>query len=529
MKKKSVTARSWRAFKGNSPDNRIVKIKTETSGWGALKTFVVAFLIALQIAVLIYLHLSFALAFRWVMIVSLVLTAITCVYILSSKKNGLSKAVWIIFVLLGFSFGYVIYWLSDERIFFYRAKKRYKKVFSKSERYLSDKKKIKFNSKAVEEDANYFYNAGKFNAHTDNKITYFSSGCSVFDDILEQLKQAEKFIFIEFFIISDGALLNRITDILIKKVAEGVDVRLIYDDMGSHKTLSGKSKRKLKKAGVKIKPFNRLVPLFAVIMNYRDHRKIISIDGKIAYTGGINLADEYVNEKRMHGYWKDNGVKVEGSAVDEFTLAFLRQWEFLGKSVENYGEFLNRYDSFKNGNVVIPYADGLDYELPIGKAVYENMIASAKERVYIMTPYFITDETVMNLIINKAMSGVDVRLILPDVPDKAFVYGVSRSNAEKLIDFGVKVYTMDNAFVHTKMVLTENAVVTGSVNMDLRSFYQQFECAIYSNDKEFMDSAMKDFTNTFNLSTEINDKNKRIKNPLYRAFAGLMQVFAPFM
>ena len=177
----------------------------------------------------------------------------------------------------------------------------------------------------------------------------------------------------------------------------------------------------------------------------------------------------------------------------------------------------------------MPYADGLDYSLPIGKTVYENMIASAQEKIYIMTPYFIVDDAMTGLLINKAMSGVDVRIILPDVPDKAFVYGVTRNNAEKLTDYGVKVYLMKNAFVHSKLLLTENSVVVGSINMDLRSFYQQFECAVYTDDKGVMEQVDEDFNKTFLDSILLTEKNKLRNNVIYRAFAGLMQVFAPFM
>ena len=309
----------------------------------------------------------------------------------------------------------------------------------------------------------------------------------------------------------------------------GVDVRVIYDDLGSHKVLSKKEKNALKKAGIKIQPFNRVTPFFSATLNYRDHRKIVVIDGKSAYTGGCNLADEYVNEKRMHGYWKDSGIRLDGNAVDGFTLMFLRQWEFLTKQKEDYSKFLRKAQQISGDSVFVPYADGLDYDKNIGKNVYENMISSAKEKIYIMTPYFIVDDTLTNLLINKAMSGVDVKLIIPEIPDKAFVYGVTRNNAEKLIDYGVKVYLMKKSFVHSKLLLTENSVVVGSINMDLRSFYQQFECAVYTDDDNVKKEVLIDFENTIKDSLLITEKNKLRNHLIYRAFAGVMQIFAPFM
>ena len=337
------------------------------------------------------------------------------------------------------------------------------------------------------------------------------------------------FIFIEFFIISNGALFDKVLGVLKQKVFEGVKVRIIDDDLGSKKTLSTKSKLALKNAGIEIKPFNRLVPIFSVALNYRDHRKIIDIDGKFAYTGGVNLADEYINEKRMNGYWKDAGIRLEGSCVDAFTLFFLRQWEVLTRQKEDYSQYLCLYDCHENASTVIPYADGLEYEHPIARGVYENMITSANEYLYIMTPYFIVDDGITSLLINKALSGVDVRLVLPSVPDKKFVYNVSRSNAEKLIDYGVKVYTVKGTFVHSKLLLTEDAVAIGSVNMDLRSFYQQFETSVYTDDKDVLADVLADFNSSFSHSEQITHKDKWSRNIFYRIYVGMIQVFAPFM
>lgn len=516
--------------KPSATDADVVKIKTENiGGFGAIKIFVIAAIIGVQLALMIFLHVRFVFAFTWYMIAACVMSLLTCVYILSSNKNSLSKAVWIIFLLIGFSFAFIIYWLSDERIFFYRARKRYRKIYKNAERFVSDAEFKKTGNNAVDCDCRYLKASGNFTAYTDTSVKYFSSGATFFDDVLYRLEKAEKFVFMEFFILANGSLLNRFFDVLAKKVAVGVDVRIIYDDMGSNKTLTRKTVKQFKKAGVKLIPFNRLVPIFSVAMNYRDHRKMIIIDGETVYSGGCNLADEYVNEKRMHGYWKDNGIRLDGPAVDGFTLMFLRQWEFLRKRSEDYSEFLNLSKSEKNGSVVVPYADGLDFSVPVGKGVYENMIAAACEKIYVMTPYFIVDDTLAELLINKATSGADVRIILPEIPDKKIVYGVSRNNAEKLMDYGVKVYLMKKSFVHGKVVLTENSVVVGSINMDLRSFYQQFECAVYTNDETVMKEVCADFENTFKDSLIITEKNKARKNIIYRVVAGFLQVFAPFM
>ncbi len=509
-------------------NGKAVKIHTESNGLRPLKTVIVALFIVAQLAVLIALNIWAGMLFKIYAVVSFVLSCCMCFVCLSSSKNGLSKAVWMVILLLGFSFGFVFYILSDERFFFRKAKKRYKSVYAAADGFCPEKTNVDACA-AVKNDCEYLYSAGKFGAYRNTAVNYFPSGAGLFDDVISRLERAEKFVFIEFFIIADGVLLNRITDILEEKAKHGVDVRIIYDDMGSHSVLSRKMKNRILKSGIKLTAFNRLYPFFNVGLNYRDHRKIIVIDGETSYSGGCNLADEYVNEKRMHGYWKDSGVRLDGSATDAFTLIFLRQWEFLTRKKEDYSRFFGLYENYENNSVVVPYADGLDFEKSVGKNTYENVIAGANERIYIMTPYFIPDETVLGLLKNKAASGVDVRIILPEVPDKAFTYAVSRNNAEKLLEYGVKVYCMKNSFVHSKLCLSEKCVVIGSVNFDLRSFYQQFECAVYTDDEKVIKDVAADFEDVFTKSVELDEKTARRAKLVNRVFAGVLQLFAPLM
>ena len=516
--------------KKRSGESRIVRVKTESSGLGALKTAIIMVIIFSQLALFIYLYIELAIAFRWYVIASFSLSLLTCLYVLSSDKNSLSKAVWIIFLLVFFVFGYAIYVISDERFFFKKARKRYDAIFLKAEKYIPENQFEKLKSKlSVINDSRYFFGAAKFIPYQNSSLCYFSSGANFFDDVLAHLKSAKNFVFMEFFIISDGVLMKRFFDVLSEKCRDGVEVRIIYDDMGSQKTLSRKAKKKLKQIGVKLVPHNRLLPIFSIGHNYRDHRKIIVIDGKIAYTGGCNFADEYINEKRLYGYWKDSGVSISGAAADAFTLFFLRQWEFITGNAEDYSPFFMHFEKEESDSLVIPYADGLDFSKPIAKTAYENIISSAEERIYIMTPYFILEDTLTNLIINKASSGVDVRIILPGVPDKALVYALSKSNAEKLVKHGVKLYYMKNSFVHSKLLLTENSVIIGSINMDLRSFYQQFECAVYTDDEKTMADVHFDFLESFRDSFQVKPENIKKKNVFTRAFLGLLRLFAPFM
>lgn len=530
MKKKYPERRLGKKTIGKAvySDYKVVKIKTEENGLGIFKTLIVMGVLALQLAILILIYLFLSYLFRWYVILSYVLSFFTCIYVISTNKNSLSKAVWILFILLSFGFGYIIYFLSDERIFFGRKKKRYARIFAASGKYADEYSENCCNGEILL-DAQYLYRTGGFVPYCGTRLKYYPSGARMFDEVLECLTSAQSYIFIEMYIISDGVLFDRVMKVLEDRAAAGVDVRILYDFIGCHRTLSSASIKRIKRAGIKLECFNRLTPRFSVALNFRDHRKIIVIDGKVAFTGGVNLADEYVNEKRMFGYWKDSGLKLEGSAVRAFTLFFLRQWEFVTGRVQEYGRFLSVGYEVPSESVVIPFADGLDYDYHIGKNVYENIIANASQRLYIMTPYFIPDDSIIALLRNKALSGVDVTLVIPGVPDKAFVYSVTRKYAEKLTDSGVKVYRMKDSFVHSKVVANENCAVVGSINMDLRSFYQQFECAVCTDDKGVMKDIQADFDWAISYGERITDYDRRRKNVFQRIYTGLLQLVAPFM
>lgn len=509
-------------------DADVVKIKTERNSLGVLKTIIVVLLIAAQLAALIWSSIYFTYVFQAIAVISFILTIVTCIYVLSSDKNSQSKPIWILFLLTCFTFGYIIYFISNEKVFWGKYKKPYNEILKASYKY-QKQTTVKSKNNIVNKECEYLSNAGKFVAYSNTSAKYYSSGASVFDDILRDIAAAKKYVFIEFFIFSDGVLLTRLLDILKQKVQEGVDVRIIYDDMGSHGSLKHKTKKEIKKAGIQLYSFNKLMPRLNVMLNYRDHRKIVVVDGTVAYTGGMNLADEYINEKRMHGYWKDAGIRLEGDAVDGFVLMFLRQWAFVSRKPIEFNNYVGNTVKQNNDSIFVPYADGLEYADNIGKNVYTNLIANANEKIYIMSPYFVVDDTITNLLINKAKAGVDVRIVLPEVADKKIVYIISRNNAEKLIKHGVKVYTMRNSFVHSKIVLTENSAVVGSINMDLRSFYQQFESAVYTDDKTVLKDILIDFEDTFKKSIFIDKNNQKRKYLTFRIMAGITNLISPFM
>lgn len=506
-----------------------LKIKTESNGLGVLKTLIVVFLIALQAAILVVSYLNLLAFFQWYFTFSIILSLVTSIYVLSSNYNGQAKALWILFLLISCGFGFIIYLMSDKRILFAKSKRKLKKINAETKdlKFGIDPNTIE--NSEIRTTATYLSNTAFSGTHTNTLQTYYPSGAKHFDAILDDLKNAKDFIFIEYFIISNGVLLQRFLKILKEKAQNGVDVRIIYDDMGSHGTLKYRTKREITKSGIKLQPFNRLVPIFNIALNLRDHRKIVVIDGKVAYTGGTNLADEYINEKRMHGYWKDTGIRLDGPAIDNLTLDFLKQWKFLTGKAIDYQAYLNKATKHKCNSIVVPFVTSPSDSESVASNMYAKMISSANKKLYIMTPYFIPDETITNLIIAKARSGVDVRLILPDVADKKFVYTVSRNNAEKMIDAGVKLFTMTHSFVHSKVVLNENSAIVGSINIDLRSFNQQFESAVFTDDQNIIESVNADFEDTFKKSQEITAKNRKRNKFKNRLLAGIFNIVSPFM
>lgn len=513
-----------------SLNNNILKnkIKTEFVGLIPLKTITIILLIVLQFAIFVFSYLYLFTIFKYLAIFSIILSILTSIYVLSTQKNGQTKGSWIFFLLLCSSFGYIIYFISDEHIAFRKSKKRYKKIIDNT-KHLKTKRTLSSIPINIQLDCNYLETAGDFNTYTNTELKYFATGRELFEDIVKNLENAKNFIFIEFFIISNGKLLNLILKILKEKANQGVDIRIIYDDMGCHGTLNKKTKNLMKSYGIKLCRFNPFIPVFNIAMNYRDHRKIVVIDGKVSYTGGANLADEYINEKRMHGFWKDCGIKIEGKCVDSLTIAFLRQWEFITKNRIDYIPFLNKSKDYDNNSIVVPFVDGLEYSHSIGRDTYINMLSNATKKIYIMTPYFIPDETINDLLKNKALCGVEVVIVLPDVADKKLVYQVSRSNAEKLLTYGVKIYIMKDSFVHSKLVLTEHCVVVGTINIDQRSFNQQFESAVYTNDTNILECVNSDFSTTIKNSIEINFKNQKRNKTINRITAGLFRIISPFM
>lgn len=343
----------------------------------------------------------------------------------------------------------------------------------------------------------YINNNSVLCPHEHNRVTYFKNGESFFPVMIEDLKKAKEFIFIEFFIIGDGNEYGQVREILHQKAKEGVDVRVIFDDLGSVGVLPGNEVKNLRKAGVKAYKYNRFKPIVSGIYNNRDHRKICVIDHKYGYTGGMNLADEYANIDSPFGYWKDTMIKIEGSAINNLIQLFLTNFDLCSRKTSNHGQFLDyKYEEFKDKGVVYPFGHGPSpyFKERVGEETLINIINSAQKSLYISSPYFIPSESLLYSIRRAALNGVDTYLFLPGIPDKKLVYHVAETYFRTLLVAGVKIMTYRPGFNHMKTILAdEKLAFVGTINCDYRSLVHHFECGAVLYDTPCCEDIKKDF------------------------------------
>ena len=359
---------------------------------------------------------------------------------------------------------------------------------------------------------------------------YYPLGEIQFEHLMTELEKAEKFIFLEFFIITKGYMYDTLSELLIRKAKAGVDVRLMYDGIGTGMLNSKKIFRRLTENGVKCKEFNPFRPMLSSVQNNRDHRKIVVIDGKTAFSGGTNLADEYINRKVRFGHWKDTGFMVRGRAVRNYTVMFLSLWEPLG-TAEEYTDLFPEIEPVKSADGFIqPFSDSPLDDEPVGKSVYMELINNARKFVYITTPYLILDEEMTNALCFAAKKGVDVRIITPHIPDKWYVYMIAWNNYPELIRRGVKIYEYTPGFIHAKtLIADENTAVIGTINFDYRSFYLHFESAAVLYDCSMIADMRRDYENTLKKSQLITEEECKNRPLLKKAAGSILNVFAPLL
>ena len=464
--------------------------------------------------------------------VMLLLSFVAVLWIVGDESNPGYKVGWIIVVLAFVPFGGIAYlFLGGNRLSRHNQKKLKAMELRVRQQLEGECTHIATLSDAVGEDAariaSYLEYTSACPVWSNTETKFYPLGDVCYDDILTALRGAERYIFIEYFIIEEGMLWNSVLDILREKAAEGVEVRVIYDDFGSMFTLPAHYAKQLEKQGIQCRVFNRLVPILSLRQNNRDHRKYMIIDGKVAFTGGINMADEYINAKERFGHWKDSAIRLEGDAVWSMTVSFLTMWDFTAGQEEQLSRFHPEPSAGGTRGYVQPYHDCPWDNEPVGLTVYLNLISRAQKYVYITTPYLVIDYSLMLALTSAAKSGIDVRIITPHIPDKKFVFEVTRAYYEELLSAGVRIYEYEPGFIHSKNFVVDDKYATvGTVNLDYRSMFLHFENGVLLYDTPSVLDIKEDFLDTQKMSIEVHYEDS-MNVPLYRrVLRSILRLFA---
>lgn len=498
---------------------------------------IVALSIILQVIWLSLVLWQFSYQFTYVNLILRGFAIILVLVIVNKWVNPANKLSWTFLILLSPIFGCLVYFLFGRSGLTKRTRERMdavnKEVLSCLVRDGGAEEELRQTDISVYNQSKYINDWAGFPVYRNTSTKYYKCGEEMFPDMIEELKKAEHFIFLEYFIIEEGYMFRQIQDILEQKVKDGVEVRLIYDDVGCISTLPPKFYKKLQEKGIKCAAFNPFRPIMSVIMNNRDHRKIFVVDGKTGFTGGINLADEYINKVERFGYWKDTGIRIEGEGVWSLTTMFLEMWNYITRSTEDYKRFMPsvyQTEPFEEDGFVQPYGDTpLDHE-NVGENIYLNMIGRAKRYVYIFTPYLIIDHEMLVTLGNAAKSGVDVRIVTPGIPDKKMVYLLTQSYYAPLLKNGVRIYQYTPGFIHAKCFVCDDEIATvGSVNLDFRSLYLHFECGVWMYRSRAVMQVKEDCLATFEESEEMTPEFCRSRPLAVRMLQSVLRLFAPLL
>ena len=489
----------------------------------------------LQIGVISFFLLKYSESFFDFYLASLILSIIIVFIIINNKSNPSYKIAWIVPVMIFPIFGGLFYLLYGGNKLSTREK--LKMVIQNIEMTNSLKqddeiiKKIGDKSIYAKNQSEYILNYAKCPVYNNTETTYFKIGEEKFEALLRELKKAEKFIFLEYFIIQEGKMFNSILEILEEKAKQGVDVRLIYDDVGCIVTLPHNYKNTLEAKGIKCRVFNPIKPFFTRRLNNRDHRKIVVIDGDVGFTGGINLADEYINEYEKHGYWKDAGIMLKGDAVWNLTVMFLSMWDYIDNKEEDYIKFKPSKNKYYNSKgYVQPFDDSPLINEPIGETVYLNLINKAKDYIYINTPYLIIDNEMATALKIAAKSGVDIKIVTPYIPDKKFVHAVTKSYYESFIKDGIEIYEFTPGFMHAKtFVVDDEYGVVGSINLDFRSLYLHYECGVWLYKTESIKSMKDDYLETLKRCHKVTMEECKNTSSIRKVLRLIIRMFAPLL
>lgn len=500
------------------------------------RLFISILFVLLQIAVIFYFTVMFAWGYRFLILSSLI-GFMLAIAITGNDANPSYKIAWILIIFALPVFGILMYLIFGN-----------KKLGRWGQRKIRPYKEICYNVRVRDLPRNespskvddpyfrkqieYISSVADYDAFAFTKSTYFALGDDVFPVIMEKLEEAKRFVMMEFFIYEEGEMWNRCLQVLRRKISQGVQVFVMYDDMGSISTLPKHYDRQLERMGIHAVKFNPVRPRLNSRLNYRDHRKIMVIDGDIAFNGGINFADEYINRKIRFGHWKDTVIMLEGSAVWNFTLMFIQLWSF-SKNDENALKDVHKFFPTKKcqtDGIVLPFGDSPLDNHNVSENVYMQMINMATSYVWITTPYLILDNEMITSLSIAAESGIDVRIITPRFPDKKIVFSVTRSNYRRLVQHGVKIYEYTPGFIHSKTFISDDKMaIVGTTNMDYRSFYLHFECGTLLCGCSCISDIKEDYERTLQLSKQVTNEDIMNVSPIRRVFRSIMQWIAPLL
>ena len=465
-----------------------------------------------------------------------VLSMVAVIYIINEKGNPAFKMTWLLFVLLVPVAGVGFYIFTKTEIGTKYIGKRLRMLRLETDPYMQQNEDIvaamRSSRLANTNLSNYLYNQVGFPTYGNTDAVYFPLGEEKFKVLVRELKNAKKFIFMEYFIVEEGLMWNTVLEILKQKVSEGVEVRFMYDGMCSVKLLPYDYPKTIREMGIACKQFAPIKPIFSTYQNNRDHRKICVIDGEVAFTGGVNLADEYINQKMRFGHWKDTAIMLRGEAVQSFTMMFLQMWNVDEHIRENYEKYLTpRENVFKRQKgYMIPYGDSpYDHE-NVGEEVYFHILNHAKKYVHIMTPYLILDNEMITALTRAAKCGIEVQIIMPHIPDKPYAFYLAKTYYGELIESGVQIFEYEPGFVHAKVfTMDDDTATVGTINLDYRSLYLHFECGVFIYHNPVVYDIEKDFQQTLRASHKVTLTEVKNRSIYQKIYGQVLRLIAPLM
>ncbi len=508
-------------------------LATKTMNYLPVRYLVAIFLAILETALVITLVICLTIYVPYFYIAIILTEVFYLVKVVASNANPDYKIPWLLLILLIPVVGIMLYLLFHDRQLSKRQAKRLQTIKKIKKKGSNDIliKDLEQQDKLIASQAKALLNLTSGSLYTNTKAQYYPSGETTLMPLLNDLVAAKRYIFLEYFIIADGLFWQAILTILKDKVKKGVEVRVIYDDIGCMTTLSGSYYKELSKLDIKCQPFFKLNGQANNKFNNRSHRKMIIIDGEIAYTGGFNLADEYINKIVKFGYWKDAGLRLEGEAVKEFVYLFWQDWNLNSPQIDlDINSYLRNY-SLPSTGYYIPFGDGPKpvYNYHVSQIAISNLLQQAQSYVYITTPYLIITDEILETICNTSLRGVKVVVITPHIPDKKFIHLLTRSNYKRLLVSGVKIYEYKAGFIHAKTYLADGKVgIIGTMNLDYRSLVHHFENGVWLYKSDALKELEMDLKKSVAEALEI--KTHTLKFSLFqKCLIALGSFFAPLL